>query len=32
MSWYARALMGFMNWLKVVDIREDSLDALHAEL
>ncbi|WP_426165011.1 class I SAM-dependent methyltransferase [Pseudoduganella sp. R-34] len=32
MSWYAKALMGFMNWLKVVDNREDSLDALHAEL
>ena len=32
MSWYARMLMGFMNWLRVVDNRGDSLESLHAEL
>jgi len=32
MSWYARALMGFMNWLRVVDNRGDSPELLHAEL
>ncbi|MGW8394554.1 class I SAM-dependent methyltransferase [Pseudoduganella sp. HUAS MS19] len=32
MSWHARVLMGFMNRLKVVNNRGDSLDSLHAEL
>lgn len=32
MPWYAGALMGFMNWLQVIDNRGDSLEALHAEL
>lgn len=29
---YARILMGFMNWLEVMDNRGDSLEALNAEL
>ncbi|WP_035375259.1 class I SAM-dependent methyltransferase [Pseudoduganella violaceinigra] len=32
MSWHARILMGFMNWLQVVDNGGDSVDSLREEL